>query len=455
MGQTASSFVAGTINLGATFEILEYQVPGTDAQRVLLTQAMHQPTHVIEAALQQVLAHHPAHLAACRARILEWGAYPFMDAFLNGRLDLKVDKSSRVPRFSAFTRGGAVVNVRSHCMPLCELLISNQPLDASDLFAAMGVIYTDEWHAQYNAPDVVIYDTVAAMAVVQQRDAYRALTVLSPYIRDAKLITEDELLQTVRTGITASIAAVVDGPLATTPYAGVFAVPECRNAHGMDIVFPNSAWTLRSDYDPLNPIALVGMGTSVFVENLTDAMVRFVAPLAPHPSYKRLVAAKHSIDDKTNIVTIGIHWKENDPKIVAIAVQTLLSAALHDPTVQMAMVTGDFNHPSKEAAKEVTRYLHGFGTRVTPLKDGEPITTKVACRDKSCQFEKVGVEIAAPKTCQYFQYQQRSDTDLVETHSGVINNGTRRTPSIEWPIDHGGAVASFGEASRAKPVHAV
>ena len=291
-GAAPSSFKTVVLNSGCSASCFEF-MPDLEASpecataNALLSQAMHEVTWAdVGRDAEIVLPTNQALLVNVRARLalLETAghAYPLQALPF---MDLSGDKnkgSGRVnPFVSMLLPVGGVPLVEAICQGTCVAATFHGLVKAMHVDAA-----TDQ-----TIVDLLVYDLMCASAVFRGIPAYRTLFQHSAFCVDGKLKTE-----------TARYADVVDNLALGAEETAIIVLAEAPSIDVVDKLFPAlCSWTEWTSVDPLNPLAIRGMGAVEFGGNCTDHGFReLVSDLTPAGSgprtwVDRLVAVRMCI----------------------------------------------------------------------------------------------------------------------------------------------------------------
>ena len=463
MGQN-NSLLTGAINCGANNgSPVEYSPPSKDRGEwypndLQVTRAMEQTwastkiwiNTILEGEVSQTLRHNA--MARVAAMMQTTHAHMF-EAFMAGSMNLKADADARIHRVNPFARASDPVEFEGWTGSLFALI--NREDLSDDQLAEMvsnlvAVIYTDVWLSRPNTNvDLFLYDAMCIRAMLTARADYIALSKWSPYTIDGEMKTPAALVDVARAGMTTALTTLTEQTntvaIAFDAVAsGLMAVAEAPVSAGLKLLFPYNSFIARNDADPINPVAIVGLGAAVFESNKTAEMADLMRKLSTIESYRtRVCSVTAAVSGGKRVAFTAVHWHANvSMDNVALCVLGLINHSLEDQGIECAYVSGDFNYQSVADADTVKTILSEFGVTSNVVSaDGRSIITKEATRTAmQCQNRKVGVCVAAPRIVEYSCTKRGGTINVLG--SVVVNGGVRQTPSAAWPYDHGGVLVA-------------
>lgn len=343
-------------------------------------------------------------------------------------LNLKGDKDKQARRVNPF--GSVALVVQGH--PLVEALCTGG-LSLEDTHAVFDAMYVDNASVTDETVDLLLYDLMCARAVFVEPCAYQTLFEHSAFWADGRLKSveagQHELVQ--------AIALQADD----TALVVMVEAPPCGT---IEALFPAAiGWTEWTDDDPLNPLAVRGVGSVTFGGNCTNEFRTVLRPLATVVTWvERMLAVRVTIGSPgLKAVMIAVHWHHSSNLHEYVAcIATLLHTAVDTYGADMAIVAGDFNFASTADAIFVQRALagcRGISAHPTDASGDVLMTTKKQRSPFQTQHKKINVKVEAARI---MEFRLTAASVALATAGQVVSGGSPCTPNPSWPFDHGAVV---------------
>lgn len=379
-----------------------------------------------------------------------------MDAIMEGKLNLKLDKSHSIRRINPFTRANNPADDGESIFTVVYDHQGDPGMLLQRLYAIAQSVYTDTWRTELSGDprdtmttDLVIFDLLCIRSACMNQEAYRQLSGWSPYCVGNMIATPNDIVEMGKKGLTHAWSHLNTlNNQASGTYEGVqsgmFVIAESPDRTVLDALFRRHSFIITNDTDGTCPISLVGVGNASFVSECTSEIQSAITPIATHPShYQRVIGALSVVGGKT-VASIGVHWHKTDATFSALLIEVVISTALSLPGVDYVTVGGDFNFQSIDEATRTVALVTPFHTHSAITNGGhQACITKVVTRSsRQAQYDKTHIQQCAPRIM-IFSRAKPSLSGVQCLSSVVINGGTPETPNLEWPYDHGGVAATY------------
>jgi endonuclease/exonuclease/phosphatase family metal-dependent hydrolase len=389
----------------------------TDLQHDLATIASNNP-HLLTLAQRRVEV-----LSTSHAQLFE--ALPIMD--------LKGDKDKTRPRVSPFS--SAATQVRG--IPLVEA-ICGAAMDLSNFHAFCETVHQTTTVATEDTTtvDLLLYDLVCARAVFTHISAYRTLFEHSPFYMDGGQFKPSEV----------SYDELAMGIELQQDATAILVFAEAIPQEHIERLFPAAtSWTERTTADPLNPLAIRGVGCVSFGANCTSAFRSAISSICPSSTttwVERMLAVQIRIGSPgLATIVIAVHWHHSDNLHEYIScISALLHRAVAVWGADLAIVAGDFNFATTEEANFVQRGVaasHGITAHPTTSAGEACVTTQKRRSNFQTQLKKANVLVNAPRI---MEFRLAASHLNLATSGRTVSGASPLTPNPTWSWDHAAVV---------------